>query len=276
MLKGDGNVHWEDGDIWTREAQASGTSAFGFRLHSKVRLVRGCSGVPADELGIVVGFTPQCVEVKFLVKILRCLPADLRESVAPAKPSPSSTTAQVSSSTERGSSIDGARPRRATSQHGAVTVKSAQWTLRAHAGTAASQLVVENARRDTSAQPAAGKLRASDASVPARAGNAPRPAAGNTSVASDLPWHTGVVTWSSGSMAWLQCKALWARFPDHDIFLHRSEFRGDRMPRQWDRISFRLMTGGDGRPRAVQARPEDKAEAVSAEDWFAARRKLKL
>lgn len=266
MLKDDGNLHWEDGDIWTRERLTSGSSGFGFHLHSEVRLVRGCNGVPADELGMIVGFTLECVEVKFLVKILRCLPADLRESAVPAHPAPSAISAR--STTGRGSPSDKTTTRQATSAQreriaDAALARSvavdtgAQGAPWAPARKAAGHQVVEIARREKSGEVATGKFRASDTSVQARAVVAPRNAAGNMSADLESPWYTGVVNWSRGSMAWLQCRALHARFPDQDIFLHRTEMRGGAMPHQWERICFRLMTGSDGKPRAVQARRED-------------------
>lgn len=290
MLRGDGNLHWEDGDIWTREGEASGSSGFGFQLHSEVQLARGCDGVPAGEVGKVVGFTSQHVEVKFLVKILRCLPADLKKGCA----APSAwKVPQARSSTDRGSTIDRAVPRQSTSARREKIVDAAlgrpvaaAFSLQeaplessnsdrsAQVGKAARHQAVATVRRERPAEPATGKLCASGTSIAACAAVAPRAAAGNTWAVVDSSWYTGVAKYSRGSMAWLQCKALQGRFPEQDIFLHRTECRGGEMPRQWDRVSFRLAMGSDGNPRAVQARPEEGADAISAADWFAARRKL--
>jgi len=78
---------------------------------------------------------------------------------------------------------------------------------------------------------------------------------------SDQLPNTGVVKWSRGSMAWLSSEELQTRFPDQEVFLHRSECRGEVMPRQWDRMVFRLMVA-DGKPKALDARTEAAHQAV--------------
>merc|ERR1719517_216640 len=65
VLQEDGSLHWDDGDIWRRDVEAGGSSRFGIHLHSRVRLLRACSGMPAGMLGVVVGFASERVEVKF-------------------------------------------------------------------------------------------------------------------------------------------------------------------------------------------------------------------
>merc|ERR1712012_648789 len=96
----------------------------------------------------------------------------------------------------------------------------------------------------------------------------------------DATWYTGVVKWSRGSMAWLSSEELQARFPDQDVFLHRSECRDKIMPRQWDRMVFRLMVD-DGNPKAFGARTEAAHQAakgtgslkMSLEEYYASRSK---
>merc|ERR1712117_275006 len=111
--------------------------------------------------------------------------------------------------------------------------------------------------------------RGSDASTASR----PKPVA-----SMDATWYTGVVRWSRGSMAWLSCEELKARFPDHDVFLHRSECRDTVMPRQRDRMVFRLMVD-DGKPKALGARTEAAHQAaneslkMSLEEYHASRSK---
>merc|ERR1712157_152709 len=92
----------------------------------------------------------------------------------------------------------------------------------------------------------------SDSSVASR----PKPAA-----PTDTTWYTGVVKWSRGSMAWLTSEELQVRFPGQDVFLHRSECRAEVMPRQMDRMVFRL-TVADGNPKALDARTEAAHEAA--------------
>merc|ERR1739842_170859 len=80
----------------------------------------------------------------------------------------------------------------------------------------------------------------------------------------DATWYTGVVTWSRGAMAWLSCEELKARFPEPDVFLHKSECRAERMPRQMDRMVFRLAVA-NGKPQALEARtPASHLAAMSA------------
>jgi len=130
-------------------------------------------------------------------------------------------------------------------------------------GIAKKSLTISMGRSD---QPPS---RGSDASVASR----PKPVA-----SMDGTWYTGVVKWSRGSMAWLSCEELQARFPDQDVFLHRSECRDEVMPRQWDRMVFRLMVD-DGNPKALGARTEAAHQAakgtgslkMSLEEYHASR-----
>jgi len=78
VLKGNGCLHWDDGDVWARSADTQ----FGFCLHAKVCLLRSHLGATAGECGTVVGFTRAFVEVKCAARIVRCLSCDLR----PCKP----------------------------------------------------------------------------------------------------------------------------------------------------------------------------------------------
>merc|ERR1740121_972394 len=74
VLKGDGCLHWDDGDVWTRVVE----SQFGFRLHAKVCLLRPYWGAAAGECGTVVGFTRSFVEVTCVARVVRCSGCDLR------------------------------------------------------------------------------------------------------------------------------------------------------------------------------------------------------
>jgi len=93
------------------------------------------------------------------------------------------------------------------------------------------------------------------------------------------PRYAGEVTWSRGSMAWLQCAALTKQF-DRQVFLHKKQCKNGSMPRQGDRVTFTLVVTDDGRPQAQQVQqvePEVKPsklaqpQAIDARDWFAAR-----
>merc|ERR1711997_1390099 len=102
----------------------------------------------------------------------------------------------------------------------------------------------------------------------------PKPAA-----SVDTTWYTGVVKWSRGTMAWLTSKELQARFPDQDVFLHKYDCRDEVLPRQMDRMVFRL-TIADGKPKALDARTEaahlaakstGRSLRISLEDYRASR-----
>jgi len=66
------------GDVRALGAPTVAESRFGFRLHSRVSLLRGYLGAAAGEFGIVVGFTRAFVEVKCAARIVRCSGCDLR------------------------------------------------------------------------------------------------------------------------------------------------------------------------------------------------------
>jgi len=63
-------------------------------------------------------------------------------------------------------------------------------------------------------------------------------------------------------MAWLSCEELQARFPEQDVFLHKSDCCAEAMPRQMDRVFFRLVVA-DGNPKALEARTEASHLAVT-------------
>jgi len=77
---------------------------------------------------------------------------------------------------------------------------------------------------------------------------------------------------SKGSMAWLGCDALLARFPHRDIFLHRTDMAEGKVPRE-GRVVFRLVIDDDGNPKAVRARQEGASDEkrMSYDAWCASR-----
>merc|ERR1712232_1397325 len=77
--------------------------------------------------------------------------------------------------------------------------------------------------------------------------------------------YHGWVTWSRGSMAWLNCEALAATYPmktiqyqehqnDYNVFLHKNDC--NVMPKQYDRVSFRLTLDPRGNAKGIQATVE--------------------
>merc|ERR1740121_3282149 len=351
VLKGDGFLHWDDGDVWTRVVE----SQFGFRLHSKVRLLRGYLGAAAGECGTVVGFTRAFVEVKCAARIVRCSGCDLRlcepEAAVKIKASAAATSEESDGAEPEATSpmsepevpmetdataaaileeSDEAEPEVSSPVSGASWEAPTSWmdVMRARSTLCAkivrkerspemrcrqaprswSDAVRSCARvvaavaapmktalqqerapavRRKEVIPCKPTVRAADQvgmarpSAPARAAPAvasssrPTPARAAPVVASSLRppapvrvapavascarpattlaraapsvasstlsprpdfadaiWYTGVVKQSKGSMAWLGCDALLARFPHRDVFLHRTDMAGGMVPRQ--------------------------------------------
>jgi len=202
VMQDDGTVQWDDGDIWRRDVTDAVSVRFGIRLHSSVRARHDQSaGIHAEDVGTVVGFTSECVEVKFGRRIVRC-------------------SACAVAICDEGD-VEQIPARRAGRRESAV-------------------------RKCTAEK----RLTGSD-----------RPPTRGPDASLDATWYTGVVKWSRGSMAWLSSEELQARFPDQDIFLHKSEWLAEVMPRQKDRIVFHLMIA-DGKPKALDARTEAAHQAA--------------
>merc|ERR1719464_506760 len=296
-LQADGRLYWEDGDIWTRDtiehaSQPCVAAGFGFRLHSEVHVLGGRSESPTSEPGLVVGFTDSQVEVKHTDRIRRYFPCNLKsaaaeqvyqKSAANSRRPVSETVMQPQDQHSKPASKNGAS--RASS--GAARAPCEQ----VHNCTVSSRPGVDWAKRlqQQSSKPGrtSDKSRAAvDASLKSAAGTgrtlaevvkSKSESSFSSATATGLRHH-GVVNFSRGSMAWVHCKSLEARFPDQDIFLHKSECMGGMMPRQHDRISFFLMQDAAGNPQARQAiaeNPAPRREMVSAQDWFEERAKLR-
>lgn len=337
VLQKDSTLKWGDGDIWRREFEEAARSRFGLDLHVRVRLLCACSGIQAGQFGCVVGFTKELVEVKFGVRIARCLAEHLEclqnnEFERPSSHSDSGamvadgtscaprTWSQVvrapprkelqapqdrmpKPSSIRRQDLDtktkpAARTSRTTARPQAASLATSQQIKRPDDSVVKSAKFVRTAPRTggtgVSSAASSSHERPHRASVqiapPARERQTctPKPQQARPSpqttpaCASEVPadgqWYTGVVRWSSGSMAWLRCEALRERFPERDVFLHRSGMVG-HMPRQWDRLLFRL-TIVDGTPKAMLAKPhreeeEEKQEKMSYDDWCKSRKKTR-
>lgn len=279
-LRRDGKLHWDDGDIWTRVAKVSGSASLRFPLHTEVRFVRACQGLAAGEVGIVVGFTGDLVEVKFKRVIKRCHPVDLDVALKLDVTASSCghivqpcTTKITASSTKnvvlQGSSHGPAKQHTDRSRAREVGCRD----ILARPALSVAVKPVRTVVSDTVAKKHI-PMQSSGTSVDSRG---PR--------SSSTKRYTGVVSWSRGSMAWLRCAALqskfpaWcadlrAQFPDWDdvyVFLHKTQCKSG-MPGQGDRVTFSLVVASDGRPQASMAEPEMEPQQISAEDWFAARR----
>jgi len=263
MLKEDGKLHWDDGDIWSREAGERESEKFGFGLFAEVRLAVEVDRLQAGAMGTVVGFSEQHVQVKFVGRICRCLPEQLHKSPSEAgnerrswctpdsarqQPKPRQNLETVRCSSVAGGATDCANP---------VPAKQT-WAARLQTRTAAASPA--QAKLETGAK--VQMCTVADSSSSASEKQTASSASGRTATAptkaseASTKWFHGAMTWSRGSMGWVDCQELREEFPERNIFLHRSEWSGSTMPRQQDRIMFRLEVDSDGNPKAVQAKPE--------------------
>lgn len=272
VLQKDGTLKWDDGDVWRRGAE-SVTSRFGLGLHSRVRLACACGD--AGKVGTVVGFTSEHVEVKFDLRIVRCSSWDLQpweESTVRAdnkvaasgeKPRTWIDVVRREAVPAHASSSVQALPKTAEAKQCKAAPASKQATTSLSAVPAQRQVKVErpaafrSASSKAAARPSA-PSRSSVESAAAMATAAPKYV--------DATWYTGVVKWWRGSWGLLKCDALHERFPEQDVFLHKTDCSAGP-PRQWDRMEFRLVVDG-GNPKAVRARPEGAGDAkkMSYED----------
>lgn len=291
VMQDDGTVHWDDGDIWRREETVV-TSQTAFEMFAPVQLSKACAGMLAGQCGTVVGFAADRVEVKFSSKIIQCLAADLQMCTGSHTP----LAQQVGCATRLPSSQAEVRTGR-TYPEAVLRSKSrafADVLRQAPEGQKLAPRKVEQiparqaGRREVPESQSVDRKGASKRSPTIIMGRSDQPLArgSDASTASrpkpvasmDATWYTGVVRWSRGSMAWLSCEELKARFPDQDVFLHRSECRDKVMPRQRDRMVFRLMVD-DGKPKALSARTEAAHQAaneslkMSLEEYHASRSK---
>merc|ERR1711920_886248 len=262
-LKDDGKLHWDDGDVWSREAGDAESEKFGFGLFAEVRLAVEVDSLQAGATGTVVGFSEQHVEVKFVGRICRCLPKQLHKSSSQAgnhgrscrtpdsaqqQPKARQNPETVRCSSGLGGATKCANPVPATQT----------WAARVQTRTATpspSQAKLEMGAKVQIRKVADSSSSASEkqtsSSLSDRAATAPTKAS-----KARTEWFRGAITWWRGSMGWVDCHELREEFPERNVFLHRSEWSGSTMPRQKDRIMFRLEVGSDGNPRAVQAKPE--------------------
>merc|ERR1711920_445582 len=297
-LRQDGQLHWDDGDVWRRDVTDAVSMRFGIRMHSHVRALHDkCAGIFVGEVGTVVGFTSECVEVKFARRIVRCSALDVaicdegdtQNEERPAAISCSAARSETPLPPQVGcathlppsSSQVEVRTARKDTEDDVPRGKSGvarAWTDVLHQGpegkASASRKVERFPLRQASRQAerqevpkSRGVVRdgVSDQSLTISTSKCEKPPKGgsDSSMASrpklvasmDATWYTGVVKWSRGSMAWLSCEELQARFPEQHVFLHKSECRAERMPRQMDRMVFRLAVA-DGNPKALEARTE--------------------
>merc|ERR1712232_1516451 len=303
-LRADGRLHWDDGDVWTRHVVAIGdtikakvgidvklngveffkagdegivsrvgrttfdvrwkrtgrsssyyvksfTNAFiltsesskcGFSRFDQVITSDHAHGVPKGQPGNIVGFNQDLVEVKFKGCICKCRPEGLRLW-------------------NHDSSISCEQSHAQDSTHLAVSPPVS------HRVTGAAQR--EERRPDHKVRasckraPSDKPQRESKAALASFANDAVTP----SEIPVDSKRYDGVVTWSRGTMAWISCKELVARFPpqkpgcyvwfgserlpDYHVFLHKNNC--DVMPKQWDHVSFRLALDPNSNPKALQA-----------------------
>lgn len=79
----------------------------------------------------------------------------------------------------------------------------------------------------------------------------------------DRKWYQGVVKWFRGSYGWILCEQA---AKGKDIMVHKNDC--DFRPKQGDEINFQLMENSQGDPQALRAtRPPS---IIDAKDWFRA------
>merc|ERR1711920_554585 len=278
VLKEDGKLHWDDGDIWSREAGDAQSKKFAFDLFAEVHLSVEVDRLQAGTVGTVVGFSDQYVEVKFVGRICRCLAKQLkhkssREAICQTPPScciresakqepklrqnpkaglcSGSCSSAVGCATDRASAVPAKQTWAAREQTRPAAAMSGGAVERADPAPAkpapdAKGQICTLQEFGSSAAEKLTALRVMDRTVPVA----------NKAADASTKWFHGVVTWSRGSLGWVDCRELREDFPERNTFLHRSEWNGSTMPRKHDRIMFRLEVGSDGNPKAVQAKPE--------------------
>merc|ERR1712232_461660 len=229
--------------------------------------------VPQGQPGNIVGFSPNLVDVKFQHGIFKFLPEELelldlknglgrkQEVVATASKSPH--VAQPAHS-----SVWTHRPHVVHENHDAKVA-----CPRGQAAKALDGACNRPAKSQRSSEPAASSATRTasraDNQMGPRSVQAASPDAGasfpETPLNSTL--YHGWVTWSRGSMAWLNCDALAASYPGRyifgrrfDIFIHKNDC--NVMPKQYDRVSFRLTLDPGGNPKGIQATVEAEPEMI--------------
>merc|ERR1712232_361650 len=306
-LRADGQLHWDDGDVWVRHVLSVGdrikaragaeltqgddeffkagdegrvtqigektfdiawertglSSAYflgswaqafvlvpdsplgGFSMFDKVRWSNG-------QLGNIVGFNKNMVDVKFQQGIFKCLPEDLEQGVGIAQEMSDAGASKLYNAVVR---THQPRVREATDGVTGPSTRKQKATP------------LDGACKQSVAVPAA-MIKASRAAPPGVEAVPPRASA---EAPLDSKVYHGHVTWSRGSMAWLSCESLTVTYPGCDVFLHKNDC--NVMPKQYDRVSFRLTLDPQGNPKAVKAivetpKTKTEPEMISARDWF--------
>jgi len=80
----------------------------------------------------------------------------------------------------------------------------------------------------------------------------------------DRKWYQGVVKWFRGSYGWIVCEQA---VKGKDIMVHKNDC--DFKPKQGDEICFQFMTNGQGDAQALKAKRPPST--IDAKDWFRAR-----
>merc|ERR1712038_853330 len=79
--------------------------------------------------------------------------------------------------------------------------------------------------------------------------------------------YQGIVEYFRGSYGRVVCEEVSAMYRGFDyVFLHKTKC--DFRPRQWDKVSFRLVLDDKGNPQGADARLVVEPERVSARDYF--------
>jgi hypothetical protein len=254
-------------DSWTRAFEAeSQNSGFGFSLFSEVRHRHR----PALRFGVVVGFTQSEVEVKFAQDILRCTSASLQQRLA------------VAAAAAREETPPSVRPRLDPLPAAVKEVATTAAAPAAPSASARAQSRRQEAEQRKPERPRAGSNLLTvqiKARVAEKAERKPQPpktgslaktppealpteggaAAADKEAADAKERFEGVVKWSRGCMAWIECAALAWKYSGRDVFLHKNDCLGNVLPKQWENVSFELTLDDQGNPKALRARAATEA-----------------
>lgn len=243
----------------------------GFSMFDQVRCDGHGPDAPKGQIGNIVGFSPNLVDVQLKHGTFKFSPEEIEllslknklglkqeavdtasKSPPVAQPAPSSVWAHRHVHVN-GAKVACPRDQKATPLEGACNrpagVKS-QRGAESAATKKASSAALSAPRADHRIGPRSVQAASTDAGA----------ALPETPLDSTL--YDGWVTWSRGSMAWLCCEALASTYPLRsvgrgpgcNVFLHRNDCTV--MPKQYARVSFRLTLDASGNPKAIQATVE--------------------
>mmetsp|Transcript_80112 Transcript_80112/g.126565 ORF Transcript_80112/g.126565 Transcript_80112/m.126565 type:complete len:514 (+) Transcript_80112:16-1557(+) len=244
-LRGDGQLHWSDGDVWFRQRELSECASLAPKalppwLQKRHR--RSCGEKPM----VLVKREPAVRNSHELEKDesseRQCLTLEVGHAIR-SSPLAASAVAPVGiavalAPTQQDMHRSGqGRIRSKADSHSSKATNSSNWVPPTH------KLVDDDAEDDD--DEVAGLL-----------------------IKSSGP-HKGIVKWFRGSYGWIDCSEVKTAHNDCDIFLHVSDC--NFKPRQGQEVDFFLTFDDRGNPKAVRVTQAKAVKIISGRDYFAAR-----